>query len=119
VSFVKYLDILISKDNKHLTNYKMEIIEIVSYHQNEKITEVVFRAVNDDEDMVRTDEIENTYFDEFGYGFLAPVSDFLFEDEDYEGDDDFLDYIDEDDLMSFLYEFYVVYPEKLPPSEYE
>lgn len=97
----------------------MEILEIVSYHQNEKVTEVVFRMVNDDDDMIRTDVIENTFFEEFGYDYLAPISDFLFEDEDFDNNSDFSDYLDEDDLMSFLNEFYVVYPDKLPSSEYE
>lgn len=97
----------------------MEILEIVSYHQSEKVTEVVFRVMNDDDDMIRTDAIENTYFEEFGYDYLAPMSDFLFEDDDFDGDFGSSEYLDEDDLMSFLNEFYVVYPEKLPPSEYE
>ena len=43
----------------------MEIIEIVSYNQSERITEVVFRMVNDEEDMIRTDVIDNSYFEEY------------------------------------------------------
>lgn len=97
----------------------MEILEIVSYHQSEKVTEVVFRMVNDDDDMVRTDVLENTYFEEFGYDYLAPVAEFLFEDEEFDNDFGASDYLDEDDLISFLNEFYIVYPEKLPSSEYE
>jgi hypothetical protein len=95
----------------------MEILEIISYNQTEKITEVTFRLVNDDEDMLRIDVIENEYFDEFGFDFLQPMTDFLSEEED--SVDDFWDYIDEDDLKSFLNEYYVVYPEKLPNAEYE
>lgn len=97
----------------------MEILEIVSYNQTEKITEVTFRLVNDEEDMLRIDVIENEYFDEFGFDFLQPMTDFLFEDEGEDQNDDFWDYIDEDDLKSFLNEYYVVYPEKLPNAEYE
>lgn len=97
----------------------MEILEIVSYNQSEKITEVVFRLVNDEEDMVRTDVIENTFFDEFGFDYLSPITNFLLEDEGEDPDDDFWDYIDEDDLKSFLNEFYIVYPEKLPLPEFE
>ena len=97
----------------------MEILEILSYSQTEKITEVTFRLVNDEEDMLRSDVIENTYFDEFGYDYLSPIVDFLFEDEGEDPKDDFLDYIDEDDLKSFLNEYYVVYPEKLPHAEFE
>jgi hypothetical protein len=97
----------------------MEILEIISYNQTEKITEVVFRLVNDEEDMVRTDVIENTFFDEFGFDYLSPITNFLLEDDGEDPDDDFWDYIDEDDLKSFLNEFYVVYPEKLPLPEFE
>lgn len=97
----------------------MEILEILSYSQTEKITEVTFRLVNDEEDMLRNDIIENTYFDEFGYDYLSPIVDFLFEDEGEDTNDDFLDYIDEDDLKSFLNEYYVVYPDKLPSAEFE
>ncbi len=97
----------------------MEILEIISYSQTEKITEVVFRLVNDEEDMVRTDVIENTFFDEFGFDYLLPITNFLLEDEGEDPDDDFWDYIDEDDLKSFLNEFYIVYPEKLPLPEFE
>ena len=97
----------------------MEIIEIVSYNQSERITEVVFRMVNDEEDMIRTDVIENSYFEEFGFDYLSPLTDFLFEDEGEDPNDDFFDYIDEEDLKTFLNEYYVVYPEKLPKPEYE
>jgi hypothetical protein len=97
----------------------MEILEIVSYHQSEKVTEVVFKVVNDDEDMFRTDVIENTYFDEFGYDYLSPVAEYLFEDDDFDNEFGESEYVDEDDLMSFLNEYYIVYPDKLPPSEYE
>ena len=59
----------------------MEIVEIISYHQSENITEVTFRLMNDDEDMVRTDVIENSFFEEFGFDYLAPVTDWLFEED--------------------------------------
>lgn len=98
----------------------MEILEVVSYHQTEKITEVTFRLINDESDMIRTDIIENTFFDEFGYEYLSPVADFLFDDDNEFGDSfDGPEYVDEDDLTSFLNEYYIVYPEKLPQPEYE
>ena len=43
----------------------------------------------------------------------------MFEDEGDDPNDDFFDYIDEEDLKTFLNEYYVVYPEKLPKPEYE
>jgi hypothetical protein len=50
---------------------------------------------------------------------LAPVTDWLFEDDSLEFDSEFPEYLDEDELMSFLNEFYVVYPDKIPPAQYE
>lgn len=97
----------------------MEILEIVSYNQNDNTTEVVFKMVNDDEDMVRVDVIENSFFDEFGFEYLSPIKDYFYEEDDDESDEDFSDYLDEDDLKTFLNEYYVVYPEKLPKPEYE
>ena len=97
----------------------MEIVEIISSHQSENITEVTFRLMNDEEDMVRTDVIENNFFVEFGFDYLAPVTDWLFEEDSLEFDSEFPEYLDEDELMSFLNEFYVVYPDKIPPVQYE
>lgn len=97
----------------------MEIVEIISYHQSENITEVTFRLMNDEEDTVRTDVIENNFFEEFGYDYLAPVTDWLFEEDLLEISNEFPEYLDEDELILFLNEFYVVYPEKIPPSEFE
>ena len=64
---------MISKDKYFLQQNKMEIVEIISYHQSENITEVTFRLMNDEEDMVRTDVIENNFFEEFGYETLQFV----------------------------------------------
>lgn len=97
----------------------MEIVEIISYHQSENITEVTFRLMNDEEDMVRTDVIENNFFEEFGYDYLAPVTDWLFEEDSLEINNEFLEYLDEDELILFLNEFYIVYPDKIPPAEFE
>jgi len=36
-----------------------------------------------------------------------------------EFDSEFPEYLDEDELISFLNEFYVVYPDKIPPAQYE
>ena len=110
---------MISKDKYFLQQNKKEIVEIVSYHQSENITEVTFRLMNDEEDMVRTDVIENNFFEEFGYDYLAPVTDWLFEEDSLEINNEFPEYLDEDELMLFLNEFYIVYPDKIPPAEYE
>jgi hypothetical protein len=66
--------------------------------------------------MVREDMIEYSYYEEFGYDEKS-VFDLFEELDDLEDDwgDDEYDYIDnEDSIISFLNEYYVVYPKKLP-----
>jgi hypothetical protein len=42
------------------------------------------------------------------------------EDDEDEWDDDGIDYLDnEDSLISFLNEYYIVYPKKLPKAEFK
>jgi hypothetical protein len=95
----------------------MEIVEILSHFvdKNKNLISVEFRISEDDEDVVREDMIEYSFFEEFGYDD-SPVFD-IFEEiyEEDEWDDETYDYItNEDNLLSFLNEFYVVYPKKLP-----
>jgi hypothetical protein len=66
--------------------------------------------------MVREDMIEYSYYEEFGYDEKS-VFDLFEELDDLEDDwgDDEYDYINnEDSIISFLNEYYVVYPKKLP-----
>ena len=100
----------------------MEIIEILSHYVDkyQNIINVEFRIFGDDDDMIREDIIEYTYFEEFGFDNKKDLH--IFEevlDEDDEWEDDDYDYIEnEDTLTSFLNEYYVVYPKKLPKAEY-
>jgi hypothetical protein len=100
----------------------MEIIEILSHYvdKHQNIINVEFRISGDDDDMIREDIIEYTYFEEFGFDNKKDFHIFeeVLEEEDEWGDDDY-DYIEnEDTLTSFLNEYYVVYPKKLPKAEY-
>lgn len=95
----------------------MEVVEILS-HFIDKYTNLIsveFRLSADDEDFVREDMIEYSYYEEFGYDENSELD--LFEslgDED-EWEDDRYDYIsNEDSLITFLNEYYIVYPKKLP-----
>jgi hypothetical protein len=100
----------------------MEIIEILSHYvdKHQNIINVEFRISGDDDDMIREDIIEYTYFEEFGFDNKKDFH--IFEevlDEEDEWEDDDYDYIEnEDTLTSFLNEYYVVYPKKLPKAEY-
>jgi len=97
----------------------MEITNIIHHHvdKTKNLIFVEFRTHEDDDDIVREDFIEYSYFEEFGYENkdLSILEDFIGED-DWEDDD--YDYIDEDKLMSFINEYYVVFPDKLPKKQF-
>ena len=100
----------------------MEIIELISYNINiySKIIEVEFRVstdtvndpVNETEDDFRSDIIE-----------LNELNNFGFTDEDviinYDDDLEPIEFNFEGyDLLSFLNEYYVVYPERMPKKSF-
>ena len=99
----------------------MEIKEIVSYFLNEdsNILEVSFRTIEDDEDVLRTDSIDYLLTEE--YGFVLESDDFGFYDDEFEEDDLFEEKttieLDEDELISFLNEYYTINPDSLPKTE--
>lgn len=95
----------------------MEVIEILSHFvdKNQNIISVEFRLFEDDEDVVREDIIEYNYFEEFGYDEKSVFDLFDELDESDDWEDDNYEYIaNEDSIISFLNEYYVVYPKKLP-----
>ena len=100
----------------------MEVREIISYYiyEDTKRMEITFRLTIDSEDEVRNDIINLDDSKEFGYNLIEESYDF-FDMLDYEDDeDDFEDdfpTIDEDLLFSFLNEYYIVNPDKLPKVE--
>ena len=100
----------------------MEVVEIISnfINKDNNVVEVEFRMRGDSEDTVRIDTIEFEYLQDFGYGDNFLSFD-LFEDVDEDWDLGFEDeefFIDEDDLISFLNEYYLVYEDRLPGAEY-
>ena len=100
----------------------MEVVEILSHYidKSQNLINVEFRIIGDDDDVIREDLIEYTFFEEFGFDDKKDFK--IFEEvieEDEWGDDDDVDYIqDEDSLISFLNEYYIVYPKKLPKAEF-
>jgi hypothetical protein len=97
----------------------MEIVEIISYFVNHSTDtiDVRFRFNNDEEDEIRVDVIDLKESDDFGYTLI--VEDFdLFIDEEDEDDNNLLeDNVDEVELLSFLNEYYLIYPEKVPKKD--
>lgn len=97
----------------------MEIIEIISYyiHEDTQMVEVSFRTVFDTEEDFRNDTISLKEAKEYGYDLIQDDFGF-FEDEDEDTDDidDFIS-LDEDLLISFLNEYYIVNPNRLPKQD--
>jgi len=98
----------------------MEIKEIVSYFLNEDtdILDVSFRTIEDPDDVVRVDKIDFTIIEEYGFELISDTFDF-FNDEDNEDDSYEPEKIelDEDELIIFLNEYYMINPDELPKAE--
>ena len=110
----------------------MQIKDLVSFYVNESshTLDVTFRLDSDLDDEVRTDQIGFDEIKNFGYNFLDDKIDIyknLFEDESFEDEedfntDDFEDIfsdseVDEQEIISFLEEYYLIYTSRLPDSE--
>jgi hypothetical protein len=99
----------------------MEIKEIVSYFLNSdsNILDVSFRTIEDDEEVMRTDSIDYSIVEDYGFDLVTESFDFF--DDDFE-DDEVLPMdkveLDEDELITFLNEYYTINPEVLPKSEF-
>ena len=99
----------------------MEIKDLESFYINEtsQTLDVTFRILNDNEDEIRTDQIDLSETKTFGYEFLKDGNDDLWGDED---DDFFGTYdeefeMDEEEIISFLNEYYLIYPNRLPDTQ--
>jgi hypothetical protein len=103
----------------------MEVSEIISHYidKTQNLIIIEFKLLEDDDDLVREDFIEYSFFEEFGYDMKKDFGMFesvINEDDEDEWGDDGVDYLDnEDSLISFLNEYYIVYPKKLPKAEFK
>jgi len=110
----------------------MQIKDLVSFYVNESshTLDVTFRIDSDLDDEVRTDQIGFDEIKNFGYNFLDDKIDIyktLFEDESFEDENDFdadgfedifsESEIDEQEIISFLEEYYLIYNSRLPDTE--
>ena len=96
----------------------MEIVEIISYfinHSTDTI-DVRFKFNNDEDDEIRVDVIDLKESDDFGYSLIVEDFDLFIDDED-EDDNLLEDNVDEIELLSFLNEYYLIYPEKVPQKD--
>jgi hypothetical protein len=106
----------------------MEIKELVSFYINDssQTLDVTFRTLLDSDDEIRTSQIEFSEIKNFGYNILLTkineFENFIDEDDDDIDYDDF-DYLFEDeefedDIITFLNEYYLINPKNLPTSEF-
>ena len=97
----------------------MEIKEIISYFLNtdSNILEVSFRTIDDNEDVLRNDQIDYTLAEEYGYELETESFDF-FEDDDEDEITVAETELDEDILISFLNEYYTINQNSIPKSEF-
>jgi hypothetical protein len=98
----------------------MEIKEIVSYYFNNEtnLVDVSFRTIEDEEDIVRIDTIDYSVIESYGFDLIAESFDFF--DDDLEDDlfEETKIELDEDILVSFLNEYYIVNPDSIPDPEF-
>ena len=99
----------------------MEIKELRSFFVNPstETLNVEFNLETDGDDEIRTAEISLDEVSDFGYDFSTEEVDLMeeFDDEDYDYSDDEMNVVEESDVISFLNEYYVVNPNKLPKPE--
>ena len=102
----------------------MEIKELVGYYVNDtsQTLDVTFRLISDNEDTIRTDQIDLDEAESFGLNFGITNNDSFESDDDDYLDEMIRNYeidleVDEDEVISFLNEFYMVNPKRLPKPE--
>jgi hypothetical protein len=98
----------------------MEIKEIVSYYFNNEtnLVDVSFWTIEDEEDVVRIDTIDYSVIESYGFDLITESFDFF--DDDLEDDlfEETIIELDEDILISFLNEYYIVNPDSIPDPEF-
>ena len=99
----------------------MEIKEIVTYFLNtdSNILDVSFRTIEDGDDVLRSDSIDYTIVEDYGFELVTEGFDFFdeeFEDDNFSGDEKVE--LDQDELMLFLNEYYMVNPHSLPKADF-
>lgn len=99
----------------------MEIKELESFYINEtsQTLDVTFRILSDNDDEIRTDQIELSETKTFGYDFSKDETDDFWEDEEEDYFDTYGEEfdMDEEEIISFLNEYYLIYPKRLPGTQ--
>lgn len=97
----------------------MEIKEVVSYFLSPEtnLLEISFRTIEDDDEVLRSDVIDFSISEDYGYELQTESFDFFSddEDEDFEGQEKIE--LDDEELIIFLNEYYTVNPHVIPKPE--
>ena len=98
----------------------MEIKEIVSYYFNNEtnLVDVSFRTIEDEEDVVRMDTIDYSVIESYGFDLITESFDFFDDDLEDDSYEEVKIELDEDILISFLNEYYIVNPDSIPDVEF-
>ena len=100
----------------------MEIKDLESFYINEtsQTLDVTFRILSDNDDEIRADQIDLSETKTFGYNFSKDDTDDLWDEDE---DEDYFDTygeefdMDEEEIISFLNEYYLIYPNRLPNTQ--
>ena len=99
----------------------MEIKELESFYINEtsQTLDVTFRILSDNDDEIRTDQIELSETKTFGYDFSKDETDDFWEEDEEDYFDTYGEEfdMDEEEIISFLNEYYLIYPKRLPEAQ--
>jgi hypothetical protein len=80
--------------------------------------EVSFRTIEDEEDVVRIDTINYDVVESYGFDLITESFDFFDDDLEEDSYEEEKIELDEDELMSFLNEYYIVNPDSIPQPEF-
>lgn len=98
----------------------MEIKEIVSYYLNNEtnILEVSFRTIDDSDEVMRNDSIDYSVVEDYGFDLVTESFDFFDEEfEDELGGETEETELDEQELITFLNEYYTINSDLLPRAQ--
>ena len=99
----------------------MEIKELRSFFINPstETLNVEFNLETDGDDEIRIAEISLDEVLDFGYDFSTEEEDLMeeFDEEEFDYDTEEVNVVEESDVISFLNEYYVINPDKLPKPE--
>ena len=98
----------------------MEIKEIITYFLNvdSNILEVSFRTIEDNDEVLRADNIDFSVTEDYGFHLVTENFDFF--DDEFEDDEVTQEKVelDEEELIIFLNEYYTVNPHSLPEPDF-